>query len=387
MLSCCPGSYSTYYSCSVPLYSGTLSPVVFLLSSFSSAFSGETLFLYDGSNSGYTQIAAISYDMPSQVAYVSSGSYMDVVFSSSSYSQSARFFASIMVSSTFYMSPNGCPGPYEYVYLYQYNTLKVTSQSQYNNNMNCAVIIYSSSGSISLSFASFQTEGNCDFVNIYDGSTAYSTSLAHISGSMSALPLLTYTSSGSYMYVQFTSDYSNTYSGFTAVITAASPSATATSTASPSPGPMCGLMTPVQPGGTIQASFGTLSWDQSCSWLITAQNTFYALAIDFTALSLVGGATVTVYDGDSNSVTTLATLTSSATSPQYVSGTQTSMLVVLVADAFGNAGAFTATTTEIIPQRSPSPSPIPTSCYGQTVVAAGDSISLNAGVCLLPWRD
>ena len=188
----------------------------------------DYLYIYDGSSSGSTQLAALTGAMPSQIAYQSSTGYMYLLFtSSSSSSGSTGFLAPIASTSTYYMSNGGTCGSTSYVYLSQYNTLALTSASSYNNNMNCAVILVGTT-TVTISFSSFSTESGYDFVYLYDGSSTGATLLAQLSGP--SLSTYTYTSSQQYMYVKFTSDSSNVATGFTAALLATPPSQTCSGT-------------------------------------------------------------------------------------------------------------------------------------------------------------
>ena len=91
--------------------------------------------------------------------------------------------------------------------------------SDYVNNLNCNWLI-ASSGVISLSFSSFNTESNYDFVTINSftlGGTGWEDveQVAKLSGS-SVSPSAVFTSSTGYMQLVFTSDSSAGYPGFVA---------------------------------------------------------------------------------------------------------------------------------------------------------------------------
>jgi len=66
---------------------------------------------------------------------------------------------------------------------------------------------------VMLTFSAFQTESCCDFIRLYDGYDSSAGFIVELSGS----PLLTsYYSSQMYMFVNFWTDGSITYSGFIA---------------------------------------------------------------------------------------------------------------------------------------------------------------------------
>jgi hypothetical protein len=104
--------------------------------------------------------------------------------------------------------------------------------SAYVNNANCWWIIASSSGAITLSFSSFGTELNWDYVYINQctsSSCGTVTQLLKWSGSSLPSPS-TYTSSTGYMQVRLTSDASKTGSGFVVSWSTTATRTTATST-------------------------------------------------------------------------------------------------------------------------------------------------------------
>eukprot|EP01045_Picozoa_sp_COSAG04_P034727 COSAG04_NODE_7728_length_1077_cov_6.935583_1_plen_358_part_11 len=89
------------------------------------------------------------------------------------------------------------------------------SGNRYANDKDCAWKLECPSGqSVQLSFSSFDTESNFDFVTLYDGESASSDRLGRFSGSESRPG--TTTSSGRYMRVRFTTDGSVTRSGWSA---------------------------------------------------------------------------------------------------------------------------------------------------------------------------
>ncbi|CAI5443879.1 unnamed protein product [Caenorhabditis angaria] len=94
----------------------------------------------------------------------------------------------------------------------------ITSQNypqNYTNNWSCNSLLYSSSR-VQLHFTDFLTELNYDFVNIYDGQDSTQPLLARLSGNLVGTNL-TYTSTGHYLYILFTTDQSNVYRGFKAL--------------------------------------------------------------------------------------------------------------------------------------------------------------------------
>lgn len=84
--------------------------------------------------------------------------------------------------------------------------------SNYGNGENCYWTL-TSDERISLSFEAFNTEASYDYVRVYDGSSSSASLLGAFHGQSIPSSL---TSSSTQMYVTFTSDGSNTYSGFSA---------------------------------------------------------------------------------------------------------------------------------------------------------------------------
>ncbi|MGM0613445.1 MAG: C10 family peptidase [Bacteroidota bacterium] len=92
--------------------------------------------------------------------------------------------------------------------------------SNYNNDSDCRWLIDpGSTGNISLSFSTFDTEDGYDYVKVYDGNSTSDPLLGEFCGS--SLPPVV-NSSGNQMLVRFTSDYSNTAAGFSASYTSGS---------------------------------------------------------------------------------------------------------------------------------------------------------------------
>ena len=88
--------------------------------------------------------------------------------------------------------------------------------SGHGNNEDCRWLVSCSSGAPTVLFTFFNTEGNFDFVNVYNGDTVESERIGRFHGSGLANvgdpPLIS--GSGSTMLVQFTSDGSVTQDGF-----------------------------------------------------------------------------------------------------------------------------------------------------------------------------
>ena len=87
-----------------------------------------------------------------------------------------------------------------------------TRSSTYSNNMDCRWNLTSNTV-IELLFYTFTTESSADYVRVYDGDSTSAPLIGQFSGSSLPAPI---TSSSTKLYVQFTSDGSTGYRGFTA---------------------------------------------------------------------------------------------------------------------------------------------------------------------------
>ena len=89
-----------------------------------------------------------------------------------------------------------------------------SGSSDYSNNANCSWLIQPSGGGIiTLTFSAFSLESCCDYVRVYDGSNSSSRLIGTYNGS--TIPA-TITSTGSSLFITFTSDNSISYPGWTA---------------------------------------------------------------------------------------------------------------------------------------------------------------------------
>ena len=91
--------------------------------------------------------------------------------------------------------------------------------NRYDNNMNCSwLITVDNSSVIYISFDALFTDGNNDYVKIYDGPSIYSTSMRYSSGLYAHQPgpTSTFYSSTNQVFVVFITDGWNTNKGFSA---------------------------------------------------------------------------------------------------------------------------------------------------------------------------
>jgi len=90
--------------------------------------------------------------------------------------------------------------------------IRSSRSSSYSNDMDCNWSL-SSNAKLELIFSRFATEYGGDYVYVYDGDSTSLPLIGQFSGRSVPAPI---TSSSNNLYVRFTSDSSNQYSGFVA---------------------------------------------------------------------------------------------------------------------------------------------------------------------------
>jgi len=101
------------------------------------------------------------------------------------------------------------------------STAGTVSREAYHNNENCGVLLRAPAGQvIRITFTSVSTEGCCDFVTVYDGTTAAGPQLVGVSGT--AIPAVV-TSTTNNVFVRWVSDSVVTGDGFSFTYVAVAP--------------------------------------------------------------------------------------------------------------------------------------------------------------------
>ncbi|XP_066263204.1 cubilin-like [Branchiostoma lanceolatum] len=206
--------------------------------------------------------------------------------------------------------------------------------NDYGNEENCDWTITVPEGNIvRLTFDSFVTEVDFDFLFVYDGDSDTAAPLQRLTGGMSAVHVPPITSTSSQMFVRFTSDESVTAQGFQFSYIAIPTSATG-----------CGgnLMAP--PVGIVKSPNYPDDYDneENCDWTITVpEGNIVRLTFD----SFVTEADfdfLFVYDGDSDTAALLQRLTGnmSAVYVPTITSTSTQMFVRLTSDESVTAQGF-----------------------------------------------
>ncbi len=206
--------------------------------------------------------------------------------------------------------------------------------ANYNDNANCTWLINPAGATqISLNFTAFNIEASYDFVSVYDGPDDTYPSLGTYSGS--TLPSTISTTAGiGAMYVKFTSDISNTFSGwsanYTSLVTA----------------PACsGLTMLTTPTGTFSDGSGSNNYtnNQQCLWYI-APPCATSVTLSFTSFN-----TELNYDGvaiyDSLTATAPIAAFTGTSIPTSVTSSTGVMIVAFITDFSTTSQGFSANYT------------------------------------------
>lgn len=151
-----------------------------------------------------------------------------------------------------------------------------SGNQNYVDNTYCQWLIAPSetAASITLTFESFETEFNYDYVQIYSGNSLLNTELAELDGNIGTT---TVTANSSQMYIRFSSDYSSTDPGWTASYTSV-------------PSRYCdGLTAFNASSGQINDGSFCLPYQDNlnCSWLIDPGVPNMQVLLDFEEFALV----------------------------------------------------------------------------------------------------
>jgi len=211
-----------------------------------------------------------------------------------------------------------------------------------------------------LSFNTFDTERDYDFVKVYDGADAGAQLVGTFSGPDLPPPV---TSTGHELYVTLTSDYSLEGDGFTAswnsLVSVADPCYNNTNQV---------LLTPQ---GYLGCPYGYGN-NVNSTWLISIAGDF-RVQLDFLTLNLESNADfIDVYDGPNRQASKIGTFTGMQT-PSPIRSSGNDLFVVLRTDNHGTAGGFSATYESVHGLQSGG-----CSSNGQYVkTAAQDSVGCN----------
>jgi hypothetical protein len=213
--------------------------------------------------------------------------------------------------------------------------------ASYGLNQNCQFLIQPTGVSnISLSFTSFETELNFDFVKIYDGASV----AAPLKGTYSGINLPpSITSSGSALFIVFTTDNVNSYKGW---------SLNYTSTVSSNAMICSGLTTYTAPTGTLTDGSGQYNYsnNMNCRFLIQPAGAT-GITLHFNSYNTESGNDfVNIYNGISSSSPLIGAF-SGATIPSDITANSGIMLIEFTSNTSNTRAGWDATyTTSYITQ-------------------------------------
>ena len=126
--------------------------------------------------------------------------------------------ATMRGSGTISFQPNGkyTSNPHHILISKHMSERLLVVAGNYQNSAVCDWHVSCPRGSPRVDFTQFATEADWDFVDVLDGATASSHSVAHLSGMMVDMRTTSFTGTGREMTVEFTSDESVTDGGFVA---------------------------------------------------------------------------------------------------------------------------------------------------------------------------
>jgi Zn-dependent metalloprotease len=225
-----------------------------------------------------------------------------------------------------------------------YGTISDGSGSNnYCNNSNCSWLIQPPNAtSVTLNFTAFNleqpsTDGNSiyDLVEVFDGTSSSAASLGKFTGNNIPQAI---TSTGGSMFVKFTSDFSDTYQGWTANYTSTQNSYCNSTTTS---------LTATSGAFTDGSGVDKYANNSECTWLIqpTNANTITLSFSSFdTELNYDG---VIVFDGTNSSAPVLGQFTGT-TLPTSVTSSGGSMFVAFISDESFRSNGWNASYTSTI---------------------------------------
>lgn len=226
-----------------------------------------------------------------------------------------------------------------------YGTISDGSGSNnYCNNSNCSWLIQPPNAtSVTLNFTAFNleqpsTDGNSiyDLVEVFDGTSSSAASLGKFTGNNIPQAI---TSTGGIMFVKFTSDFSDTYQGWTANYTSTQNSYCNSTTTS---------LTATSGAFTDGSGVDKYANNSECTWLIqpTNANTITLSFSSFDTEFNYDG--VIVFDGTNSSAPVLGQFTGT-TLPTSVTSSGGSMFVAFISDeSFRSNGWYASYTSTIL---------------------------------------
>ena len=287
--------------------------------------SGDTLYVYDGSNSSAPLFGAYTGNtIPPFVTSSGNDVYVNFVTDASNTDKGWQIS---------YNAFNSCTGQQTLTAAGGTFSDGTTPTGSYSNNLNCSWLIQPPGATfITLSWNRFLTEGNFDFVRVYDGATTASPLVGTYDGA--AIPP-SVTSSGGSLLIVFTTDGTVVRTGWEATYTSTTTQCLANATLTNNTGNVA--------DGSGANNYAN---NLNCGWLIQPP---FATSITLTFNNFDTEATndvVNVYDGIDNTGTLLGSF-SGNTLPavQTVNGTNKSIFIEFITNSSVTAAGWEATYT------------------------------------------
>ncbi|XP_066263259.1 cubilin-like [Branchiostoma lanceolatum] len=277
-----PNDYDNEENCDWTITVTEGNKVRLILDSFVTEVDFDILSVYDGNSDTAAPLQRLTGDM--SAVYVptitSTSTQMFVRFTSDGSNTAQGFQFSYIATPT---SGTGCGGN-----LTAPPVGIVTSPNypnDYGNEENCDWTLTVPEGNIvRLTFDSFVTEVDYDFLFVYDGDSDTAAQLQRLTGELPGYPII---STSHEMFVRFTSDGWGTRQGFQFTVTEAY-------------SPRCGGNLAVPPEGTVSYP-GHYSTYATCEWTITAPEGSY-VRLTFASFHFKDtDDSLTIYDGNSSS--------------------------------------------------------------------------------------
>jgi hypothetical protein len=317
------GGYNNGHDCNWLLTCSdeTLSPRV-TFESFNTEGGWDFVNFYDGENTDATRIAQLHGNIdPDPV--VGSGQIALLQFTSDGSVTRDGFIG------TFDCTTSGAPPPphpcVSGVTITDGGAIDFV-MDDYENGMACQWSHVCNSGTPTVAFDTFQTEGNWDFVNIYDGASADDVRVGRCSGDSCEGQ----SGSGNTLLIEFTSDGSVVRDGFSATLAC-------TDAVDP-----C-LNTVVLSGDASFALDGGYDNGHDCNWVATCPSGTPTVSFDSFETE-ANWDFVYIYDGDNADADTLGTCHGTSCPGRFV-GTSEAVLVRFTSDGSVTRQGFSASYT------------------------------------------
>jgi len=367
-----PSNYLPNQNCQFTISTGSAITLTFTRLDTEAGY--DVLTVYEGTGSIGTQLGSFSGSSVPDSITATSGS-MHVVFSADDSVEAGGFDASYYSGSAAVPSvqvpavpaapvpagPVAVPAPATSSTVACSGSSTLTSPSgsisdgpaSYSSNQNCQFTI-STGSAITLSFSSFSTEAQYDYLKIYDGSSSSGTQLGSFSGASMPGPV---TATSGSMFVVFTADDSVEASGFDASYMSGSaavpsvPSILPAASQATAPSPATNLVCPgsstlsvSSTGTTISDGPGNYLSNANCRWTFIATSPITVMFNDMQTEANYDF--VKVYDGqDVTSSRQLGQFSGSQGRGVTITSSSTGLTITFVSDESQEAPGFEAFVT------------------------------------------